>query len=94
MGAIVCIVVGAAFYLLGYFIGELECRTENAELRAFKRRVMSDYTTVADETDAYPIEGKSYCVHEMECRACSHTYEHVYGDYEFCPHCGRRLVIE
>ena len=94
MDTLIYIIVGAAFYLLGYFIGESECRTENAELRAFKRRAMSGYTTVSDETDSYPIEGKSYCVHEMECKACGHAYEHVYGDYEFCPMCGRMLVHE
>lgn len=29
-------------------------------------------------------------IHYMECSECGHTYEHVNGDYEFCPRCGRR----
>ena len=29
-------------------------------------------------------------IHVMECTECGHTYEHVNGDYEYCPHCGRK----
>lgn len=31
-------------------------------------------------------------VHVMECDECGGTYEHVNGDYERCPHCGK--VVE
>ena len=31
-------------------------------------------------------------IHVMECSECGHTYEHVNGDYEFCPRCGRKRV--
>lgn len=31
-------------------------------------------------------------VHVMECSGCGHTYEHVWGGYEFCPHCGVRTT--
>lgn len=31
-------------------------------------------------------------VHVMECDECGGTYEHVYGDYEWCPRCGRKAV--
>lgn len=44
----------------------------------------------ADETETIPSGGTAYPIHVMECSACGHTYEHVFGDYEFCPHCGRR----
>ena len=44
--------------------------------------------TIAAVTD----EGNHVTIHEMECSACGHTYEHVNGDYEYCPHCGRRVV--
>lgn len=27
-------------------------------------------------------------LHTMECNECGRSYEHVYGDYERCPHCG------
>ena len=38
--------------------------------------------------------GKRLTVHVMECSECGRTYEHVNGTYEFCPHCGRRVVDE
>ena len=28
--------------------------------------------------------------HVMECDMCGRTYEHVNGDYEYCPRCGRK----
>lgn len=31
-------------------------------------------------------------IHVMECSECGHTYEHVNGDYEFCPRCGKKRV--
>lgn len=49
---------------------------------------------VADETDTIKCvaaDGSHLTVHVMECSACGHTYEHVNGDYEYCPHCGRRV---
>ena len=56
-------------------------------------------TCHADETDTWECVcdgigryGKRVTVHVMECSECGHTYEHVNGDYEFCPHCGRRVV--
>ena len=56
-------------------------------------------TCTADETETWECVcdqigryGKRVTVHVMECSECGHTYEHVNGDYEFCPHCGRRVV--
>lgn len=63
----------------------------------------SERTTTVDETETLHARGdtwgtkefdKKVIVHVMECSACGHTYEHVNGDYEFCPHCGRRIVRE
>ena len=55
--------------------------------------------TTVDETETWECVcdqigryGKRVTVHVMECSECGHTYEHVNGDYEFCPHCGRRVV--
>ena len=55
--------------------------------------------TTVDETETWECVcdqigryGKRVTVHMMECSECGHTYEHVNGDYEFCPHCGRRVV--
>ena len=54
-------------------------------------------TCTADETDTWECVrddlgnyGKTMNVHVMECTECGHTYEHVNGDYEYCPRCGRK----
>lgn len=31
-------------------------------------------------------------VHVMECSNCGRTYEHVFGNYEYCPHCCAKVV--
>lgn len=58
-------------------------------------------TCEADETDTIkcwvkckdePSVEHMELIHVMECSECGHTYEHVNGDYEFCPRCGRRIV--
>jgi len=56
-------------------------------------------TCTADETDTLECVcdglgryGKRVTVHVMECSECGRTYEHVNGDYEFCPRCGRKVV--
>ena len=36
--------------------------------------------------------GRDFAIHVMECSECGRTYEHVNGDYEYCPHCGRKVV--
>ena len=41
-----------------------------------------------DESSTEHVE----LIHVMECSECGHTYEHVNGDYEFCPRCGRKRV--
>ena len=59
----------------------------------------SERTTITDETDTWEFVcdsighyGKRVTVHVMECSECGRTYEHVNGDYEYCPHCGRRIM--
>lgn len=53
-------------------------------------------TCEADETDLIPFvradsdDFKVDYIHVMECTECGHTYEHVNGDYEYCPRCGRK----
>ena len=39
-----------------------------------------------DDPDRWAV----YHIHVMECTECGHTYEHVNGDYEYCPRCGRK----
>jgi len=55
----------------------------------------------ADETDTMECVcdgighyGEYLMVHVMECSECGRTYEHVWGNYEYCPHCGRKVVDE
>jgi len=57
----------------------------------------SSGTCEADETDTWECVrddlggyGKTMTVHVMECTECGHVYEHVNGDYEYCPRCGRK----
>lgn len=59
----------------------------------------SEQTTTVDETDTWECVcnasdhyGESLTVHFMECSECGRTYEHVNGDYEYCPHCRARIV--
>ena len=53
-------------------------------------------TCQADETDLIPFvradsgDFEVDYIHVMECTECGHTYEHVNGDYEYCPRCGRK----
>lgn len=52
----------------------------------------------ADETERIwcrckgGLHDRFLTVHVMECNECGRTYEHVNGSYEFCPHCGRRIM--
>ena len=54
----------------------------------------------ADETETiyasrYDSNGwTNYHIHIIECSECGRTYEHVWGAYEYCPHCGRKVVDE
>ena len=56
--------------------------------------------TTADETERIKcryvsgLHDRFMTVHVMECGACGRTYEHVNGDYEYCPHCIARIVRE
>jgi hypothetical protein len=68
---------------------------------ASKVHVFGRGTCISDETDTWECVcdgigryGKRVTIHVMECSECGHTYEHVNGDYEFCPHCGRRIEVD
>ncbi len=60
-------------------------------------------TCHADETDTIkcwvkckdePSTEHMELIHVMECSACGGTYEHVNGEYEYCPRCGRRVEVD
>ena len=57
----------------------------------------SERTTTVDETWHVGFNmwnGERVTIHVMECNKCGRTYEHVNGNYEFCPRCGRKVVTE
>ena len=48
-------------------------------------------TTVLDLTEATrTVHGEK--VRGWECRECGQSCEEMYGGYEYCPHCGRKVV--
>ena len=55
----------------------------------------SERTTTVDETwhvGFHMWNGERVTIHVMECSKCGRTYEHVNGNYEFCPNCGRKVL--
>lgn len=48
-----------------------------------------DPTCEVDMTDSYHTE---YEVRTYECRRCGHSFEDVFGAYEYCPQCGCRIT--
>lgn len=38
------------------------------------------------------METVADAVHLCECNECGHSFEWVYGEYEYCPRCGSRIV--
>lgn len=47
-------------------------------------------TTVLDLTETTrTVHGEE--VRGWECRECGQSCEEMYGEYEYCPHCGRRV---
>lgn len=59
-----------------YMSEERTCQADETELIPFVRADSGDF-----EVDY---------IHVMECTECGHVYEHVNGDYEYCPRCGRK----
>ena len=50
-----------------------------------------DVPTVLDLTETIrTVHGE--CVRGWECRECGQSCEEMYGEYEYCPHCGRKVV--
>ena len=81
-------------------ICELQCRPGDAS-DAMPTKEESSGTCHADETETFECVcdgighyGKRVTIHVMECSACGGTYEHMWGNYEYCPHCRRKVVGE
>lgn len=51
-----------------------------------------DNVCTVDQTEV--IEAGYYTISMWECNSCGHTFESVFGSYEFCPRCGARIVKE
>ena len=49
--------------------------------------------TVLDLTDTTrTVHGEE--VRGWECRECGQSCEEMYGEYEYCPHCRRKVVMD
>lgn len=44
-----------------------------------------DHTDTEPATDGYPVR-------LYECSKCGRTCDEIYGEYEYCPHCGAEVV--
>lgn len=66
---------------------------EDGEDRLFDRLadLIDVPTTVLDLTETTrTVHGEE--VRGWECRECGQSCEEMYGSYEYCPHCGRKVV--
>ena len=85
-------------------LDEIDAAFEAGHSRAVEYgKMIGRGTCEADETETIkcwvkckdePSTERMELIHVMECSECGHTYEHVNGDYEFCPRCGRRRVVD
>lgn len=51
---------------------------------------VDDYAKVGTCNPVETATLENATAHVMECDTCGGTYEHVNGDYEWCPRCGRK----
>lgn len=66
---------------------------EDGEDRLFDRLadLIDVPTTVLDLTDAWrTVHGEK--VRGWKCRECGQGCEEMYGEYQYCPHCRRKVV--
>lgn len=73
--------------VLGVGLGEEDSFSDTNDVRRLADLI--DPTTTVDETG---VETVADAVHLCECNECGHSYEWVYGEYEYCPRCGSRIV--
>lgn len=59
--------------------------------QVFVEELADMQTTVLDLTETTrTVNGEE--VRGWECRECGQSCEEMYGEYEYCPHCGRKVV--
>lgn len=73
--------------ILGVGLGEEDSFSDADDVRRLADLI--DPTTTVDETG---VETATDAVHLCECNECGHSFEWVYGEYEYCPRCGSRIV--
>lgn len=73
--------------ILGVGLGEEDGFSDANDVRRLADLI--DPTTTVDETG---VETVADAVHLCECNECGHSFEWVYGEYEYCPRCGSRIV--
>lgn len=73
--------------ILGVGLGEEDSFSDANDVRRLADLI--DQTTTVDETG---VETVADAVHLCECNECGHSFEWVYGEYEYCPRCGSRIV--
>jgi len=73
--------------ILGVGMGEEDGFSDTNDVRRLADLI--DPTTTVDETG---VETVADAVHLCECNECGHSFEWVYGEYEYCPRCGSRIV--
>lgn len=76
--------------ILGIGTGFADGFADKADVEAFAD-LIDVQTTALDLTDAArTVHGEE--VRGWECRECGQSCEEMYGEYEYCPHCGRKVV--
>lgn len=61
-------------------------------VRADDARRLADLIDPTTTVDVTGVETVADAVHLCECNECGHSFEWVYGEYEYCPRCGSRVV--
>lgn len=56
------------------------------------RQYFPERTCRVDITDKIQSGSIRRPITVCECSACGGSFEHVYGEYNYCPHCGARVV--
>lgn len=54
------------------------------------RRYVPERTCSAALTES----NEQASINTWECSKCGQSFEEAYGSYEYCPHCGARIVEE
>ena len=80
-----------ALYTRANKLGLLKCLRGTNARQVIVDELADTQTTVLDLTETTrTVHGEE--VRGWECRECGQSCEEMYGEYEYCPHCGRKVV--